>query len=61
MDEVLGRVAKENYDNIKHLFDKILKNYDFILNITHLDDFKDFCDYHITVQKDGNISKICLK
>jgi DNA repair exonuclease SbcCD ATPase subunit len=61
MDEVLGRVAKENYDNIKHLFDKILKNYDFILNITHLDDFKDFCDYHITVQKDDNISKICLK
>lgn len=61
MDEVLGRVAKENYDNIKHLFDKILKNYDFILNITHLDDFKDFCDYHITVQKDGNISKICFK
>ena len=60
-DEILGRVAKENYDNIKHLIEKILSSYDFIVNITHLDDFKDFCDYHITVTKENNISKIALK
>jgi len=60
-DEVLGRVAKENYDNIKHLIEKILTGYDFIINITHLDDFKDFCDYHITVSKENNVSKISLK
>ena len=60
-DEILGRVAKENYDNIKHLIEKILSSYDFIINITHLDDFKDFCDYHITVTKENNISKIALK
>ena len=60
-DEILGRVAKENYDNIKHLIEKILTSYDFIINITHLDDFKDFCDYHITVTKENNISKLSLK
>ena len=60
-DEILGRVAKENYDNIKHLIEKILSSYDFIINITHLDDFKDFCDYHITVTKENNISKLSLK
>ncbi len=61
LDEVLGRVAKENYDNIKHLMEKILNSYDFIINITHLDDFKDFCDYHITVSKENNVSRISLK
>lgn len=60
-DEILGRVAKENYDNIKHLIEKILNDYDFIINITHLDDFKDFCEYHITVSKENNISRINLK
>ena len=60
-DEILGRVAKENYDNIKHLIEKILTGYDFIINITHLDDFKDFCEYHITVTKENNISRINLK
>ena len=60
-DEILGRVAKENYDNIKHLIEKILTGYDFIINITHLDDFKDFCEYHVTVTKKNNVSRINLK
>ena len=60
-DEILGRVAKENYDNIKHLIEKILTGYDFIINITHLDDFKDFCEYHVTVTKENNVSRINLK
>ena len=58
---LLGRVAKENYDNIKHLIEKILTGYDFIINITHLDDFKDFCEYHVTVTKENNVSRINLK
>jgi len=61
MDEVLGRVAKENYENIKNLIDKITIGYQSVINITHLDDFKDFCDSHIVVKKENNISKISLR
>ena len=61
MDEILGRVAKENYDNIKSLIDKISSGYEHVINITHLDDFKDFCDTHIVVKKENNISKLSLK
>ena len=61
MDEVLGRVAKENYDSIKNLIEKISTGYQSVINITHLDDFKDFCDSHIVVRKENNISKISLR
>ena len=61
MDEVLGRVAKENYENIKNLIEKISSGYQSVINITHLDDFKDFCDSHIVVKKENNISKISLR
>jgi DNA repair exonuclease SbcCD ATPase subunit len=61
MDEVLGRVAKENYDSIKNLIEKISVGYQSVINITHLDDFKDFCDSHIVVKKENNISKISLR
>lgn len=61
MDEILGRVAKENYDNIKSLIDKISSGYEHVINITHLDEFKDFCDTHIVVKKENNISKLSLK
>lgn len=58
LDEVFGRVAKENYDKMKNLLEKIMNGYDSIINITHLDEFKDFCDSHILVRKENNISKI---
>lgn len=61
LDEVFGRVAKENYDNIKNLLDKIGKNYDTLINITHLDEFKDYCDSHIIVKKEDNVSTIYLE
>ena len=60
LDEVFGRVAKENYDNIKTLLEKIGKNYDLLINITHLDEFKDYCDSHIVVKKENNVSTIQL-
>ena len=60
LDEVFGRVAKENYDKMKELVEKISTSYDFVINITHLDEFKDFCDSHIVVKKENNISKITL-
>lgn len=31
VDEILGRVAKDNLDNIHRLFEKVLPSYDFIL------------------------------
>ena len=60
MDEILGRVAKENYDNMKNLIEKIASGYEFVINITHLEEFKDFCDSHIVVRKENNISKLSL-
>jgi len=56
LDEVLGGVAKENYDDMKKLYDKIAQNYDFILHICHID--LDWHDMVVTVVKDGNISTI---
>lgn len=60
-DELLGRVAKENYDNMKVLYTKILENYDFIIQISHLDSIRDWHDSIITVVKDNNTSKIVRK
>lgn len=57
-DEILGRVAKENYENMHNLYDKILAEYDFILQISHLDDIKDWHNTTITVCKSDNVSKI---
>lgn len=58
LDEVMGRVAKENYDNMKSLCEKMLANYDFIIQISHLDEIKDWHNHIITVSKINNISKI---
>jgi DNA repair exonuclease SbcCD ATPase subunit len=58
LDEVLGTVAKENYDDMKRLYDKISKYYSFILHITHISDITDWHDTIVTVQKIDNISKI---
>lgn len=58
LDEVLGTVGKSSYDNMKKLYDKIAKYYDFILHITHLADITDWHDGIVTVQKINNISSI---
>ncbi len=56
LDEILGTVAAENYDKMKVLYDKISKEYEFILHITHLD--LDWHDMKVTVVKENNISRI---
>lgn len=61
LDEVLGGVAKENYDNIKKLYDRILKDYSFVFQITHLDDIVDWHDKIVTVRKTNNISSISVE
>ena len=58
LDEVLGTVAKENYDDMKKLYDKIVTYYDFVLHICHID-----LDWYnngniITVKKENNISHL---
>lgn len=58
LDEVLGTVAKENYDDMKKLYDKIVTYYDFILHICHID-----LDWYnngniVTVKKENNISHL---
>jgi len=58
LDEVLGTVGKSSYDNMKKLYDKIVKEYSFILHITHLADITDWHDGIVTVQKINNISSI---
>jgi DNA repair exonuclease SbcCD ATPase subunit len=60
LDEVLGRIAKENFDNMRTLFEKILENYDAIIQISHLNEIKDWHEKHIVVSKENNISKIHL-
>ena len=60
-DEVLGKVANENIEKLKPLFDKIKNMYDIVFLITHNDIIKDWGDNVITVVKENNISKLTLK
>lgn len=57
LDEILGTVAKESYDNMKKLYDKVVKSYDFVLHITHLD-LEEWHNGVIVVEKVNNISRI---
>jgi len=60
-DEVLGKVAAENIEKLKTLFDKIKDMYDIVFLITHNDLVKDWGDNVLTVNKPANISKLTLK
>lgn len=57
-DEVLGKVAPENIEKLKPLFDKIKDMYDIVFFITHNDLVKDWATNVLTVTKENNISKI---
>ena len=60
-DEIWGRVAKDNYDNMKTLLEKISKNYDSLILISHNQEVYDMCENHISIVKENNISKVVLK
>ena len=60
LDEVLGGVAKENYENVKKLYDRMLKEYSFIFQVTHLDEIADWHDTTVVVKKEDRISKISV-
>ena len=56
LDEILGSVAAENYDDMKKLYDKIVLQYDFVLHICHID--LDWYDGNVIyVTKVNNIFK----
>jgi DNA repair exonuclease SbcCD ATPase subunit len=61
LDEVFGRVSKDNYDNMKKLLEKVAKQYDALLLISHNQEIYDWCDCHVSVKKENNISKVVLK
>ena len=61
MYEIWGRTAKSNYDNMKLLLEKIAKDYDLILLISHNDEIKDWCSSNFVITKENNISKIALE
>ena len=60
-DEVMGKVANENLEKLKPLFDKIKNMYEIVFLITHNDLVKDWGDNIVTVEKEQNISKITIK
>jgi DNA repair exonuclease SbcCD ATPase subunit len=60
-DEVLGKVAQDNIEKLKTLFDKIKEMYEIVFFITHNDIVKDWGTNVITVIKTDNISKITIK
>ena len=53
-DEILDGVAVSNYDNVKELFNRMTKSYDFIIHITHNEMISDWHNGIITVTKDKN-------
>ncbi|MEI6881253.1 MAG: hypothetical protein WCK82_07985 [Bacteroidota bacterium] len=59
-DEVLGKVAPENIEKLKTLFDKIKDMYDIVFLITHNDLVKDWSKNIVTVIKENNLSRIKL-
>jgi DNA repair exonuclease SbcCD ATPase subunit len=60
-DEVMGKVASENVEKLKNLFDKVKDMYDIVFLITHNDLVKDWANNVITVVKTNNISKVTIK
>lgn len=61
IDEVLGRVSKDNLENIHRLLEKVLGGYDFILHVCHLDEAKDWSRIQINVNKVDNVSHISVE
>jgi len=59
-DEVLGKVAPENIEKLKALFDKIKDMYEIVFLITHNDLVKDWSKNIVTVIKENNLSRVKL-
>lgn len=51
LDEVFGRVAQDNYDNIKTILDRVQDEYTAIMIVSHLEQIKEWCCKYVTVTK----------
>ena len=60
-DEVLGKVANINLDQVKIFFDKIKKMYETIFLISHNPIVQDWADKIITIEKNNDISSLQIK
>ena len=60
LDEVYGRVAKENLENIHKLINKVCEDYDFVITVSHLEIVKDWANTTITVVKENNVSRLSV-
>jgi DNA repair exonuclease SbcCD ATPase subunit len=58
LDEVWGRVEESNYEPIHSLLDKMLKEYDFLLLVSHQDQIKNWCEKSLVAEKNNNVSTI---
>lgn len=58
LDEILGKVAENNFDKVEMFLDKIAHNYDNIFFISHNNLTKTWGDYSIEIIKENNISRI---
>ena len=61
LDEILGRVASSNYDNMRRLYEKILSDYKYIIQVTHIDEVKDWHNTILCVEKENGISRIKIE
>lgn len=57
-DEVLGKVANINLDQVKIFFDKIKKMYEIIFLISHNPIVQDWANKIITIEKNNDISSL---
>lgn len=59
-DEVLGKVAPENMENVYLLFEKIKNEFDNVFLISHTEQTKDWGEHTLVIKKDENISSIII-
>jgi DNA repair exonuclease SbcCD ATPase subunit len=57
-DEVLGKVANINLDQVKIFFDKIKNMYEIIFLISHNPIVQDWADKIVTIEKNNDISSL---
>lgn len=61
LDEIWGRVTKENLDKLKILVKTCLNDYKHVFIVAHVDEVKDWCETIVDVKKENNISKISIR
>lgn len=61
LDEIFGATGSSHYDDIRELLTRIMKNHDFVIDITHNEMITDWHNQIIEVTKENNISKLTVK